>query len=285
MRRLAFSAVCSLALVAFLATGCTKELPPSARQDSGATGSQPASTSDVPEWIRSEAASLSTSSRVDLVPMEGAQAWLGQGDFAAFVDKVSDSEIVVDLGRRRVLSFVAPGGLDRPASELATQPGEPAREVILRGLDRWVAAHAKDLTDPALRRTINRIDHGQLLSYDALYQPYVDGIPVGPSASVNVMLDYSDWKPAYRLHRFPGKKPSTLDPAISMPVAIDIARQATGMREATLVAAEVKDWRGGLEWFIELDNAANVPPESMGNRGSAVTIDAMTGEATSRGGY
>jgi hypothetical protein len=217
--------------------------------------------------------------------MEGAQVWLGQGDFAAFVDKVSDSEFVVDLARRRVLSFVAPGGLDRPTSELATQPGEPAREVILRGLDRWVAANAKDLTDPALRRTVERIDHGQVMSYDAFYQPYVDGIPVRPSASVSVMLDYSDWKPGYRLHRFPGEKPTTLDPAISMPSAIDMARQATGMYQARLVGAEVKAWRGRLDWFIELDNKANVPPDSMGGRGSAVTIDAMTGEVTSHGGY
>jgi hypothetical protein len=274
-----------LALASTTLFGCNPEpraVPP---VNSGAALSEATTRTVTPAWLRSEAASLTARSDVDLVPMQGAQAWLGGEGFEAYDDRVTNSEFIIDLTRRRVLSFVAPGGLDRPESELATVPGEPAREVVLQGLDRWIAAHAKDLEDPSLRRTVTRIDHGELMTYGVLYQKYVNGVAVPPGASVTVSLPYSDWKPSYSLHRYPGRAAATTDPKVSMRTAIGIARRSAHMPDARLTAAEVKSWLGGFDWFVELDNSAHVPKGSMGNRGSTTTIDAMTGKVLSRGGY
>jgi hypothetical protein len=276
--RLFFAVILATAcLVASCLSGCASSgSPPASVPRAQSTD---ASTSTSFDWLRSEIASATELGDVDLIPDTGASRWLGGEQMAAFRDRKTSDEFIVDLASKRLVGYSSGEPDSDVMGESARYPGEPSRAKVLRRLDRWLSGRVKGIDTSTMRRTVSRQSHGDTLGYEVSYQRYVRGVRVREYVDGHVGMYLSNWKPLYSVYAHRSRESTRTDPVILMPEAIQIAR-ASGV-SGHLQSANLTLWGRGLEWVVGFGGGQ--PLEGVGGgHGTVININALTGRITSK---
>lgn len=239
------------------------------------------SAHDATLTIREQASIVSGRKDVRLDPIPGAQAWLGNGSLAAYVDPSSHDEYIADESRGLLLSYMPGTEVYQDPLNLAGYPGEPPRAEVLRLADDWARKYSPKHDISTMRRTAKRRvagtgPKGHTLEYSVEYRRYVNGVRMPEWVIVEVTLSSWSWRPSRSLFEHSGAFQKTPPPVVTMLEAVKLASTAAGIAHYRVESADLAVWEGQYYWDIELDNASP-SPRIVGNQGALVRIDAMSG--------
>lgn len=253
-----------------------------ATQTAGSPDGPGASEQVAGPTIEEQIALLAGRDAFELEPIDGAEAWLGDDRFAAYIDTLTHDEFIVDTETKMVLAFDRGTHIYQEPIDLAPYPGEPSREEMLALADDFARENVPDRDISTMRRTAWRrvcgIDTmGDTLEYQVMYRRYVNGVKVPEYASVTVFLPSWTWTPSLSAHEGGGDADAPPEPQVTMLEALDTAASESGFGEYSVKELSLSSWNGEYFWSFELENL-NVPENSFGGHAAWVRIDATTGE-------
>ena len=232
--------------------------------------------------IDEQIAILTGRSDADLIPIEGAQAWLGGSGLEAYVDKITHDEFIVDLSRQMVLAYDLGTNIYQEPIDLPAYPGEPPREQIIDLADSSAREQVPERDISTMRRTawrrvLGSDPAGDTLEYHVMYLRYSNGAEVPEFANVTITLPTWDWAPS--ISAYEGTQPykTPPPPRVTMLEALETAARQANFAEWKVKRAVLKVWGSSYFWSFELENL-DVPEGFVGGDAAWINVDALTGE-------